>query len=125
MRYWCAALGRARRSANLAAIAGASAPQDECARDENDRDEHVRPKPWARVAGGEVLGDDHLADVADGVAAVPDDGCDCRGDAEREIAPEGDQAQYADREIGDADFVLKRTHGPTDVGCGYLGEEDV
>ena len=60
--------------------------------------------------------------MADGVAAVPNDGGNGRRGRKLEVAPERDDSEHADGQIGDADFKLKRAHGPADFLGGYSGK---
>ena len=61
--------------------------------------------------------------MPDRIAAVPDDRCNRGGRAEDETAPEGNDAQDADCQIGDPHFILKRTGSPADVRGRPLGHE--
>lgn len=101
----------------MIALALPSSPEHDGTRNEHDRDEHIGPKPRARVAGCEVVGDEHLSHVADRVAAVPDDGRNRCRDLEAEVAPECDGTEHADGQIGDAGFELKRAWRLANVLC--------
>src|SRR5271170_4103037 len=91
----------------------------------DQREQDVAPEDYAGIAWREIVGRDHLVDVAARRAQHEDAGADDRRESEVEASKCGEEADGGEAEAGRADLELKRAVGPSDEMRGQLPEETV
>src|SRR5450631_675422 len=92
--------------------------------DQCDWQDDVVPEVDPGVAGCEVVGDDHLSDVSDGVAKHEDRKCDDRREPEASAVRTGHDAEDTEGDIGEPYFPLEWAGLPTErLGDLRAGEE--
>jgi hypothetical protein len=87
--------------------------------------EDVGIKDQAGVAGREIAGHDHLADMPHRIAEREDAGGNDRRKTQIEAPERSDEAHDGEAEACGRDFKLERAIGPADERRGHLAEKGV
>jgi len=80
----------------------------------DQRKQDIAPEDNAGIAGREIVGGDHLVDMAARRSKHEDAGADDRRETKVEARERGEEPHDGEAEAGGTDLELKRAVGPTD-----------
>jgi hypothetical protein len=90
-----------------------------------ERDKYVRPENYTCIAGCEIMGNDHLAHMADSGSKRENSGSHDGRETKVKASERSQEPDGSEAEARHADFELEWAVGPADESCRHFTEEHV